>query len=53
VKHPIAALAPFALAVTVLATAAAQTPRPLPAETLLDREILRRRCRIAARRCCV
>jgi hypothetical protein len=41
VKRSIAALAPLALAVTVLATPAAQTPPTLPAETLLNREILR------------
>ena len=41
-KRPIAALAPFALAVTVLAApSAAQTAQTLPAETLLNREILR------------
>jgi len=37
-KRPIAALAPFALGVTVLAAQSAPT---LPAETLLNREILR------------
>src|ERR1043166_349053 len=37
-KRPIAALAPFALGVTVLAAPSAPT---LPAETLLNREILR------------
>jgi hypothetical protein len=40
-KRLIAALAPFALAVTVLGAAAAQTAPTLPAETLLNREILR------------
>ena len=40
-KRPITALAPFALAAAVLATAAAQTAPTLPAETLLNREILR------------
>jgi len=40
-KRPIAALAPFALTVTMLTAAAAQTAPTLPAETLLNREILR------------
>ena len=40
-KRPIAALAPLALAVAVLAAAAAPIAPTLPAETLLNREILR------------
>ena len=40
-KRPTAARAPFALALTVLAAPAAQTAPTLPAETLLNREILR------------
>src|SRR6478752_10297218 len=40
-KRPIAALAPIVLAGTILAAAAAQTAPTLPAETLLNREILR------------
>src|SRR5690348_6814738 len=39
--RPIAALAPLALAVIFLTAAGAQTVPSLPAETLLDREILR------------